>query len=148
MLRRIFLLIIPGLILFLLMVSIGACQRANTPEAPTKTTTYSPTQSEEDIASTEITSQTTQKPINPIFTQETENPYPAPGGSSDFTPIATQPNPRTQITTTPPPYPGPATSTTGAVRTPTMSSTANEPDNGTQISYPTPELSPGTPEEI
>jgi ABC-type glycerol-3-phosphate transport system substrate-binding protein len=208
--RRIFSLIIPGLILFLMMVSIGACQRANTPETSTITTSYPPTQSEEDIASTEITSQTTQKPNNTIFTPETEKPYPqpsnqdvvstiganlltayppvlptqtqplaqqplatqtqpilsltpsatysadlpypAPGGSSNITPIATQPNPRTQITTTPPPYPGPATSATDAVRTPTMSSTANEPINGTQISYPTPELSPGaleaTPTEL
>src|SRR4030065_917778 len=89
MLRRIFLLIIPGLILFLLMVSIGACQRANTPDAPTITTTYSPTQSEEDIASTEITSQTTQKPINPIFTPETEKSYPAPSNQDVASTIGT-----------------------------------------------------------
>ncbi len=203
--RRFYSLIIPGLILFLTMMTIGSCRRANTPEASTITATYSPTQSAEDIVSTKITSQTTQKPNNTIITPEPEKPYPAPSnqdvistigtdlltayppalptqtqpmaqqplatqtqpiisltpsatisadqvypgpeGSTDFTPIATQPNPRTQITATPPPYPGPATSTTGAVRTPTMSSTANEPDNGTQISSPTPELSPGTPEE-
>jgi ABC-type glycerol-3-phosphate transport system substrate-binding protein len=85
-------------------------------------------------------------PLTPSSTFPTVQPYPGPGGSSNINPSASPSDSIKQSTVTLPSYPGPATSTRGAVISPSKLGTATNPGSGTPIPSTTPELSPGTPQ--